>query len=296
MSPGPGSRLQCDRRRRSARRLCRTAGRPAAGLAGGRQRARTAIGRRRSPQRARPDAGHFGRGAGRTAACCWPPNNDRSFTRAVRRQRAGIVAAMAAVILLSVLLSMFPGADHRPAFAAARARGAPGSAGPIARSAACLACRRAMTRSGFSLAPSSDMSQSLRQRIDNMEAFAADVTHELKNPLASLRSAVDGLDRVDDPALRQRADGHRTRGRRTARSADQRYQRSGPDRRRACPGNVRPRRPRSADRAARRKLGDTPRDRRCAHRLRPAAQGHRSRHGQAGSAGARDQQHHRQCG
>ena len=33
-----------------------------------------------------------------------------------------------------------------------------------------------------------DMSQSLRQRIDNIEAFAADVIHELKNPLASLRS------------------------------------------------------------------------------------------------------------
>ena len=40
-------------------------------------------------------------------------------------------------------------------------------------------------------------------RIDNIEAFAADVTHELKNPLASLRSAVDGLDRIDDPALAQ---------------------------------------------------------------------------------------------
>jgi two-component system sensor histidine kinase ChvG len=48
------------------------------------------------------------------------------------------------------------------------------------------------------------MSQSLRQRIDNMEAFAADVTHELKNPLASLRSAMDGLDRVEDPALRSK--------------------------------------------------------------------------------------------
>ena len=49
----------------------------------------------------------------------------------------------------------------------------------------------------------SDMSQSLRMRIDNIEAFAADVTHELKNPLASLRSAVDGLDRIEDPALRK---------------------------------------------------------------------------------------------
>jgi two-component system sensor histidine kinase ChvG len=48
-----------------------------------------------------------------------------------------------------------------------------------------------------------DMTQSLRYRIDATEAFAADVTHELKNPLASLRSAVDSLERVDDPELRQ---------------------------------------------------------------------------------------------
>jgi len=48
------------------------------------------------------------------------------------------------------------------------------------------------------------MSQSLRQRIDAIEAFAADVSHELKNPLASLRSAVEGLERVEDPQLRDR--------------------------------------------------------------------------------------------
>lgn len=48
-----------------------------------------------------------------------------------------------------------------------------------------------------------DMTQSLRYRIDATEAFAADVTHELKNPLASLRSAVDSLERVEDPALRR---------------------------------------------------------------------------------------------
>ena len=59
----------------------------------------------------------------------------------------------------------------------------------------------------------SDMSQSLRHRIDNIEAFAADVTHELKNPLASLRSAVDGLDRIEDPKLRKQAARRRPPGR-----------------------------------------------------------------------------------
>ncbi|MFQ3594565.1 MAG: HAMP domain-containing sensor histidine kinase, partial [Sphingomonadaceae bacterium] len=41
-----------------------------------------------------------------------------------------------------------------------------------------------------------DMTAALRQRIDATEAFAADVAHELKNPLASLRSAVEALGTV----------------------------------------------------------------------------------------------------
>src|SRR3546814_17713155 len=45
----------------------------------------------------------------------------------------------------------------------------------------------------------SDMSQALRARIDATEAFAADVTHELKNPLVSLRSAAESLATVEDP-------------------------------------------------------------------------------------------------
>src|SRR3546814_8036747 len=42
----------------------------------------------------------------------------------------------------------------------------------------------------------SDMTQALRERIDAGEHFAADVTHELKNPIASLRSAIEGVERV----------------------------------------------------------------------------------------------------
>jgi two-component system sensor histidine kinase ChvG len=48
------------------------------------------------------------------------------------------------------------------------------------------------------------MSTALRRQIDATEAFAADVAHELKNPLASLRSAVEVLERVEQPELRAR--------------------------------------------------------------------------------------------
>ncbi len=47
----------------------------------------------------------------------------------------------------------------------------------------------------------SDMTLTLRERIDATEAFAADVAHELKNPLASLSSAVDTFGRVKEPRL-----------------------------------------------------------------------------------------------
>jgi len=49
-----------------------------------------------------------------------------------------------------------------------------------------------------------DMTTTLRQRIDATEAFAADVAHELKNPLASLRSAVETLGRVRDEATHRK--------------------------------------------------------------------------------------------
>lgn len=49
-----------------------------------------------------------------------------------------------------------------------------------------------------------DMTQALYKRIDAIEAFAADVSHELKNPLTSLRSAVEtlGFVKTDDQRAR----------------------------------------------------------------------------------------------
>ncbi len=49
----------------------------------------------------------------------------------------------------------------------------------------------------------SDMTSALRQRIDAVDSFAADVAHEIKNPLASLRSAMESLPRVEDERLRK---------------------------------------------------------------------------------------------
>jgi two-component system sensor histidine kinase ChvG len=43
------------------------------------------------------------------------------------------------------------------------------------------------------------MTEALWQRMDAIERFAADVAHEIKNPLTSLRSAVETVSRIEDP-------------------------------------------------------------------------------------------------
>lgn len=49
-----------------------------------------------------------------------------------------------------------------------------------------------------------DMTNALYNRIDAIESFAADVSHELKNPLTSLRSAVETLPLAKNPESRER--------------------------------------------------------------------------------------------
>jgi two-component system sensor histidine kinase ChvG len=46
--------------------------------------------------------------------------------------------------------------------------------------------------------------QALWARMDAIEQFAADVAHEIKNPLSSIRSAIETLSRVEDPSRASR--------------------------------------------------------------------------------------------
>jgi two-component system, OmpR family, sensor histidine kinase ChvG len=129
-------------------------------------------------------------------------SNARDIRRVVRGERLTLGLILLATIVLSVLLSLFLARTialplRRLARAAhlvrlGRAREVKVPLLPGRRDEIALLSRAV-----------SDMTQSLRYRIDATEAFAADVTHELKNPLASLRSAVDSLEMVEDPKVRR---------------------------------------------------------------------------------------------
>jgi two-component system sensor histidine kinase ChvG len=128
--------------------------------------------------------------------------NARDIRGIVRDERLTLGFVLLAVIIVSVLLSLFLARTialplRRLARAAHRVR--LGRAREVA--VPLLPARR--DEIGLLARALHDMTQTLRQRIDATEAFAADVTHELKNPLASLRSAVDTLDLVKDPALQR---------------------------------------------------------------------------------------------
>ena len=128
--------------------------------------------------------------------------NQRDITRIVRAERLRLGVVLLIVVLVSVSLSLFLARTivrplRRLALAAHRVRLGRAREVQVPR----LPDRR--DEIGTLARALSDMSMAIRQRIDATEAFAADVTHELKNPLASLRSAVDSLLLVKDPDLQQ---------------------------------------------------------------------------------------------
>lgn len=126
--------------------------------------------------------------------------NAREIRRVVRSERLVLAIILLVTIALSMLLSRFLARTialplKRLALAAHRVR--------LGRSREVDVPRLPDRRDEIGLLARAlhDMSHTLRNRIDATEAFAADVTHELKNPLASLRSAVDSLDRTNVPTI-----------------------------------------------------------------------------------------------
>ena len=100
----------------------------------------------------------------------------------------------------------------------------------------------------------SAMTRALYDRIDAIERFAADVAHELKNPLTSLKSAVEMFSRATDDEIPHAADAHRARRRQAHRQADHRHLRRLASRRGTEPGVRRARRHRPPARNHRRSL------------------------------------------
>lgn len=128
--------------------------------------------------------------------------NARDITRAVRAERLRLALVVTLALLGSIWLSLFLARTivlplRRLARATARVRLGRARQVNIPR----LPERRdeigALARSV------ADMTEALRHRIDATDSFAADVSHELKNPIASLRSALDGLEKVTDPELKR---------------------------------------------------------------------------------------------
>jgi two-component system sensor histidine kinase ChvG len=124
----------------------------------------------------------------------------RDITRVVREERLTSFLVFLGVLALSLLVSSFLARTivrplRRLSIAAQRVR--------LGRAREVTVPRFAKRRDeiGTLARAISDMTQALRHRMDATESFAADVAHEIKNPLASLRSAVETFESVKDPAL-----------------------------------------------------------------------------------------------
>lgn len=123
--------------------------------------------------------------------------SDREIHEELRRVRLEVLRLFAVTLLVTVLVSLYLASTiarpiRRLAAAAQRARGRggrieiptvterPDEIGELARAL-------------------QEMTDALWRRMSAIESFAADVAHEIKNPLSSLRSAVETVARLDDP-------------------------------------------------------------------------------------------------
>jgi len=118
--------------------------------------------------------------------------------------RMSILALLGLALALTVLLSWYLSLTiarpiQRLTGAAAAMREGQGRSGSVPKA---LLARR--DEIGALAAALSDSASALWARMDEIEHFAADVAHEIKNPLTSIQSAIETLRRIEDPAPRQR--------------------------------------------------------------------------------------------
>ncbi len=127
--------------------------------------------------------------------------NAADITQAVRDARTSLLIMIALALTVSIILSLYLARTiieplRRLGRAAVRVRLG------RAREVEVPRMQERGDEIGVLAGAVSDMTAALRQRIDAVEVFGADLAHEIKNPFASLRSAVESLVKVEDPALR----------------------------------------------------------------------------------------------
>jgi two-component system sensor histidine kinase ChvG len=127
----------------------------------------------------------------------------REVEESLQSIRLSIIALFGLALALTVLLSWYLSLTiARPilrlADAASDMREGKGRTGSVSTS---LLARR--DEVGELANAVSDSASALWARMDATERFAADVAHELKNPLSSIRSAIETLMRIEDPARRK---------------------------------------------------------------------------------------------
>ena len=128
--------------------------------------------------------------------------NAPDITQSVRDARQTLAIVLAVTLLISIQLSLFLARTivqplRMLVRAAVRVR--------LGRDREVVVPRLPERRDeiGMLARAVSDMTTALRHRIDAVESFAADVAHEIKNPLASLRSALESLEKVGEGDLRR---------------------------------------------------------------------------------------------
>lgn len=120
----------------------------------------------------------------------------------LENERLRFLKVFGVVFGLTLLLSIFlAGTIARPIRRLARAADKVRQA--IGRSQALETFTSRRDEIGLLSRSLSSMTESLYRQIDAMAQFAADVAHELKNPLTSIRSAVDTMNRAQDPKIQK---------------------------------------------------------------------------------------------